>query len=957
MRRRKKFILFILLLFISNFFTNAISILAVADETSSADITNIKFDKDHYEAIIHYTLKNNEDSLLISANDFDSINQKALEKELGPKNIRINTKDRNIEVNLQKNKTGQFKINVLKSDHTILSISDQNKNDLITKELIIEDNLANPPPSSNTEATGSDIPPATEGIDPNITKDTPEEEDLRANEADTAWIRSRNLRISKGPTLKHNDGKITVPFIYFGDYNYAKMNMRIAAAYEQDESGGGRIDSLTAPNFCLVTAPEGTKLEPDSNFSSETTHIFGHNFGDAQMKDGKQGSNGTFVTTDIHNIDTPTDRKHHPSMAGPDKFGTTIGMLRIPQLFYRIDPKTGMEEQKMVFQQRYIKRNRTYGIETSIIQRFDFSGEVFTDINYKNIGDVEFDDFIGFAFHDLTLTKDYGQIKNEKGINIGDYAPMRSLGNNRGFYMQSDNVESRINFHMDLENSPSAWATRTITKSHHEFKGFTNAGGGLSIVFGTILQAKFTGNPWKHSMHDQYHDKRYKPGSVPEKMFNAFYYDSDPGDKGFDPGAGKRLGKLHKKKESDKTKYISENEPLWDSGITMHTEHQTLEVGDSVKLSYSRTVDLNRENFAPVNYLDQRDTDDNPDIINNDTSEYKLSGAWYDFDSNDVDLYVSFDNDNFESAKQIESYNQKDEEKVAGVPHDWETNLDLTDKDPGKHRVYIWFKDKEGNVSIVDKTVIYLPQKATEAPQIKIINPESTETTPFIPNTEIFKVDGIWNDKDSKTIKSIKYSLDNEKELFINTNLKNPGNNNNVKWELSKFNMSKIGDTRIHKLKVTIEDAEKHQGSDILYFKRSPGAFEIVAPEYIDFGQQILAGEDSPHLHPKFDQKVEVNDYRQKTSVPLKVFVKMSEFESVDSKNLKVPHSVYLDDQLKSNDVFLGETQSPNDDNNMTCTDFTKKVKEGICIVFRCDGNAKTGSFTSEWTWIAQDVP
>lgn len=981
--RKQKILILISLIFTSNLLTSISQAAAVSDtKGASAEIENVKLDKDSYEATVKYELPKEDKSLLVNSGDLKDIDSKELEKELGKKNVSINEEDKYIEIdlrdNIKKNNKGQFQIKIAKNDLPILFIRDKSKKILASKELSVDNSNDQKPVSESTDTNNSvetekpDSDSNTSNTNEEQTEqpsdetdkpdkentDNPDEKAAQYDEPSAEWQQTKYLRLSKGPTLEHKDGKITVPFLYFGDINFVRMQLTLAMAYEKDPKGDGRVDSLTAPNFCLVTAPKGTEVDVDKNFGTDGTHVYTHNFGDGQSGDGKNGSDGTFVTTDMHNMEkSATDKKHFPSMSGPDLIGADSSMLTIPKLYFRLDPKTGFEEQKLVFIQQHKKGKRTYKIEISIVQRFDFYGKVFTDITYKNVGDKEFEEFIGFAFHDLTLTKDFAQIKDEKGINIGDYAPMRSLGNSRGFYMQSDNSESRINFHLDGDNSPSAWATRSTTKSYREFKGFTNAGGGLSFLLGSILQAKFTGNPWKHSVNEQYSDGRYKPGHVPKRLFNAFYYDSDPGDKGFDPGAGKRLGKIHYRNPKDKPEYISESTPLWDSGVTMHTEHQTLEVGDSVQLNYSRSVDINRRNFAPVNNMDQRGTEENPDIIAHGKTDYDLTGSWYDFDSNNVELFVSLDKENFDEAQKIDSYSQKDEEKVGGIPHEWKTSIDLKDKGIGKHTAYVWFKDKEGNVSILSKSTFYIPGQSTNAPQINIVTPESNEDNPYIPSEPHFKISGLWSDKDSRTIKNIRYSIDNGSDKIIDKDIKNSNKGKSYNWAIKNFNTNDIEDIKIHKFNVKITDSDGNEGSDVLYFRKAPGNVEIVAPDNISFGQQVMVGEKTPHLHPAFDEKVEVNDYRQENAKPLDLFLSMSDFESLDYDDLKISHAVYLDENLQSNELFIGKTNDPNDGQKMTATDFTQKIKDRICVVFNYDGDTKPGTFIGQWTWEARDVP
>ncbi|WP_125760870.1 hypothetical protein [Companilactobacillus hulinensis] len=968
----------ILLLGLSTLFTNIIYSYATTTTETKAEFTSIKETDNGFTGTIKYNLKSETEVLSINSSDISKFDLDILKKQLGNKNVTLQKNQNNILLNLKehvdKSLNGEFDFKINKIDSITISITDSKNNFLASKKLDVEAKL---PTMESVLTNNADEKDKSKNnlTDINTVDETKEKAAAQDDDQDdTNWTQTYNLRLSRGPTLEHASGSKATPFLYFGDFFYARKQMLVKDAYQKDTGRGkdGRFDSLTAPNFATVVQPEGDNEELNTiddgekgdndvgkEFITKGRHIYTHNNGDGQHKDNVTGSKGTFVTTDLHNYNHVTDHKTMPSMMGPDHLGSTVAMLTIPKLFYKLDPQTGFEQQKLIFQQQYVAGKIKYKLEMTIIIKFNRSGEMVTEVSYKNIGDKEFKNFIGFVFHNIAFNRDYVQeYDKDKKIYHGGYVPLRSLGNNRGMYAQSDSVHARVNFHMNLDNEPEAWAARTTTDSSHQFKGYTSSGGILSLVFTGILQAKFTGNPWKHHMNDRYnHTPWYQPGNLPKGMFNSFRTYEDPGDKGHDPGAGKKLGRIYGKK--DFGAYIDENTYLWDAGVTMRTEPTTLEVDDSKTIRYSRTFDIMDEKFAPVIILDQNGTKDKPDNIEAGQTDYKLTGSWYDFDSESGDLFWTMDDENPDKKKKkINTYSQNDKDKTSGVPHDWNETISIQKYKPGLHTVNVWMVDSEGNKSIVQTTTINIAKAPTNEPQIIIANPYSTEASPFAPNGDTINLKGYWTDLNSPTIKEISYSIDDNPENIITTNLSNPNLGKEVNWEIPQVNISHLTDLKLHKIIVNIYDDDGLNGSDILYFQRKEGTCRLTAPTEIDFGKHFLDGKNTSKIHPQFENKLEVDDYRANTGKPMKLTLHINKFINSEYEQMKLNHCVYWEgQQCATNDLPIGVSNNPKDGTWLTKTDFTDLIKQKLSLVFQFDGLPKAGEFNSKWDWILTDAP
>jgi len=784
------------------------------------------------------------------------------------------------------------------------------------------------------------VDPKEENDEPLIEDDSDDtaDDDSDTDEPDTeelTWTRSDSLRVSKGPTLRHADGTLAVPFLYFGDYTYASAGMKIKAAFAKDVHNGyahGRFDSLTAPNSLVITVPRGGDI--DNGPTDGGNHIYGNAYGDVHSLDGSLGSKGDFVTTDIYELEVPSDRSNRPSVAGPGVLEKKYSMAEAPTFSYRVDPKTGFEEQRMIFFQQ-VKRGRNfYEVEVKIVQSFEKNGRVLTKINYTNTGKYPIQRFMGFAFKDFSLTKDFAEIRDEKGKKAGDFVPIRALGNNRGIYLQSNITVSRYNLFTNLPNGPSSWAGRSISKAHDQQKGYING-----FLLGIGGGGRF---PWANGEGYTSHGN-YESPDVPKGLKNSFADMNDLGDAGLNLNAGARLGN------------VKESERPWDSGFAMHTKVQTLEVDKSVSMHYASQIDIIGARFAPAIELDQKGTETSPDIIQDGAQNYRVTGTWYDFDSTDAELYYTVDTDDTHQGKLIKKLKQSEQNSKAGKPQEWSDAISIKDLEEGPHYLRLWVKDSDGNLSEIAQTVIKINPPPTIVPSIEILSPESSELNPFEPTTHNLSLTGTWSDKDSKRIKNATYKIDDNEEEILFEDIENKHPGSTYFWELPELSISKFNDVKLHKIVLTITDYDDNSDSDTLYFQHKDGTFQLVAPHSIDFGvEQTSEDKSTKKIKPDISGSLQVHDFRSNNQCPLKVTLSVNDFTHDDEQTHSLDHRFYWNDQpMQDTELFVGKTPRASSEVWLTTTNMTDIIKDNIKLDFKNNNSTVPGNYTSTWTWKA----
>jgi len=955
--RRKKAILLCLFTTISIAFLcfkTTVKAEPITNPITDADITDITNEKDFDEVTISYVLEDKKE-LILKSSEKDVIDLNALKSELGEANIKINSEKNEIKINLDKPDKIDFKILVNNKTPFKLSALDS------AGKLIFEKDF-------------------------NAIEKYNDDEDDEYNNADEAtWKISDKLLVSEGPILEHSDGTTTRPYLYFGDYNFAKNRISIAESYAS--KGKSRINSLTAPNSAILYAEKGSRIQdgPDApNNHIYTSHYgdnqtFDHVFDNLNIEDRAYGSANSFTSNNLFNYVVQTDEWTMPGTSGPDKLGKSYSMPEKPKFYHRTNPQTGLEEQRMVFTQRAFATTKEKRlnpvITTTIKMSFNNAGRVITNITFKNTGEDVFNNFSGISNHDLSLNKDGKEI-TDNGKKIGNYVPMRSLGNERGMYIQSKNNEIRTSFYMNHADGPNAWAARSFGRSYLATKGYMYNPG----VAGLILASSERYYPWKSGKpkgRGSFYNKAtnsYKAPHVPKSTYNAFESQRDHGDKETNLNSGVRLG-------------VKEGDPLWDAGVTMRTPPKALAKGESVKLEYSTQTDINGKMFNPVLELDHQGTNDTPELLPLDAKKLEVSGSWYDFDSPSVTLYYSIDSEESEDYHPLLVGNQKPEQSANGTIFNFKKNIDISNLDKDKHRLRFILVDSDENYSHIKERVIKFIKPATVEPQINITSPGSTAKEPNTPFDDMISITGIWSDKDSKTIKSITYKIDEEPDKFISENIDNKTPGKLKRWSINDLDIKKFNDFKLHKIKLKITDVDGNEGTDTFYFKHIPGSMQLTAPEHIDFGSLSVSPNSLAPVKPKtVDGKVLLDDYREEKSNPVGISLSIDKFykedplppgdgddgdDGDDSGSAGDPdkyldgdkpketlvHDVYWNNKLAdSNNLIVGKTPGPKNDQWQQSTDFTDEVLKNLKLNFRAHEEGQSiGNYVSHWTWQTVD--
>jgi hypothetical protein len=289
--------------------------------------------------------------------------------------------------------------------------------------------------------------------------------------------------------------------------------------------------------------------------------------------------------------------------------------------------------------------------------------------------------------------------------------------------------------------------------------------------------------------------------------------------------------------------------------------------------------------------------------------------------------------------------------------HDWKEKVSLEGLKPGLHTIRVWMKDAEGHPSETYQTVININKVATVEPQIDILSPDFDKDNPFSPIKSSLKIKGVWSDKDSQTIKSIKYSIDDQtEENIVAENIENTKPGESVDWQIKKLDIKEHNDLNLHEIKFKITDDQDLTGTTSFYFKHDAGTYQIVAPSEIDLGTHNLLESISSMSKPKFKGKVKINDRRPTDSAPINLTLLVDEFHKKDDEEKVLKHDIYWDkNQINSDEFVIGGTQHPKDDSWNSTTDLTNEVKNKMRISFNDQNHTGDGVYESTWTWKVVD--
>lgn len=925
---------------------------------------------------INYKLSPVTPNLKINSEQINNIDIEQLKKELGDDLVETNMKKNEISINLKNNihptGDGQFKLELLSQSETHLVFMDADNKKIFsesvntidtpnTEEKEIDSVKENESeveqkttPDSNAKINDKDSKRENDSSestdvqeknnDESIDNETAEEIARADVDEDKAgWQSEKTLRVTPGKSYDFADGKIATPVIYFGAINYALSNIKVIDSVGGRPvgfiiaKGNGRKNNITGPNSAVIVTPKGGNLyeEQAANRKDEKNIWLTQTFGDGRVNDRSNqktelfGAQRNFTTTNLYDYNTSSHDRTRPNMIGPDMEkidgNDRIAMIEDSARFYtKVDQETGLIMQRVSYIQEDPKLK--FKIRTTITQKFLPDGNIKVTSTFRNLGQKAFADFQGYAFRDISFMANHDYAHIEKN-NI-----LRSLGNNKGIYATRAAYGGGIEFQMNqYDDAPYAWAARGTRSTYFN----STRGSGQYFPF---KQNVLWGKP------------------------DAFTNVDDVGDNSLelDPGFGKRwLGK--------------ENDPNWDSGVSMHTKNQRLEPSESVSMSYM--TGFVRETKGPNIKIDQFGTKEKPLLIDPNLKDFELTGYWTDGSSQKDKIKYLVEDATTENNGDIQKdgseltqdfMTQSDQEQKRQARHQWSTKIDTKSLKAGKkYSIKAILINSEGKISPIDQVVIEKPSSATSKPQIKIESPisDSSESNPFNPILDELKLSGYWTDSDSEFL-NISYQIDDGDFKMLYEHAKNDLHQL-MPWELNKINLTKLNPDDLHKITLKIEDESQQSDTNTFWFKRSEGKISLKIPRDFDFGKHNMNDNSEVKSHTTFKGKLLIQDRRKTNSEPAKLRLRIGDFTLIDEdpNNDGDPNDEYHKSTLDNtiywkgissktrNNLIIKDDIVPKPNQWVTTTDISQEFADGMEMSFTKPKNINNGSYLSHWYW------
>lgn len=890
-------------------------------------VTEIKNNPEELKLKVEYKLNPEKPILVLLSPQINSIQLDSLKKEIGHDHIGLNKKDGQITIDLKehinKKGIGEFELLAKPKSELELAFHDIENNELALSEFNLqheeEQNLdevsgISDGPTDNSENTmEQQSDQINDGDDDNPINDD-------ETQTQSGWIPSTKLRISTGFGNKTSSSTEEIPILYFGN---------LFDATRQKAVNQSSV-SITSPNNAMVVIPPYGSIYGRYGDSKNTNQYYTSTYGDNTIQ---KSTPENFVTTDIYEDKSGKTKK--PVVAGPDAkpWNSPYHGKQNVHLYYKKDPQSGLEEQRLTFEQS--KNNSKILIK--ITQRFIVKQQVEIRTSFTNIGKTGTAPIAGYAFRDLTPN-----ITTKQNNKVFPRNYLRSLGLNQGVYVGDQEYDGRFEVYLDgYSDSPYAWAGRSSVKSDFISGGNKNF-------------------PW------QPNNASFRP------EYNAFSDIDDQGDKHHDPGM-------------DGTWIVSKQ----DFGITMHTKRKVLMPNESVSMTYKTNYDINVKKHPTIS-LKRGGDQANPIILDSKTTSYLLEGEWHHYDSKSVQIFYTLDDPNMDNkqllpGKENGTFTQLPGDQAIGKAHDFSSNIPLGKLEPGVHTIrVVASSENDKNSSEVKTIVLYVTNPAKPVPDIEILAPkeDSSAKNPDKLSNDQINLAGQWLDSDSKKVK-ITYSLDNQDPQILGDNIINSDLSKPQHWELNDFDISEINDINIHKITFTISDYKAdgktidHEVSKAYYFQREKNeSWEIIAPDGIDFGTNNLPSGKSVTANPTFDGSVQFNDQRSLKSngenQGLQLTLSVSEFEldepETDNQNDEsaVPLPKSLRSHVSWNDpqsskmigtstFIIPQVLRPDSKVWKKTTDLTELVESSIKLHIHELENTDGGKFTSTWTWSVTD--
>lgn len=858
---------------------------ASGESPTTAHITNLNSDNDDIDVLVNATFKNNHKLLIINSPQYGQISIERLKQDLGENNVVEDVDLNQVTVNLKNLSTDDFHIHINDADIVTLNIYDIEQNKLATESVTKPINFTD-----------------DSRIDPYL------------------WTRHDKLRVSYGnPIKRQSDGSILKPVIYFGSITNALNQFSVNESTKQDRTRSSRKNNITAANSGILVLNNTEKNITNNTFFTNTSGDGVQVYDSTNKLDDNRQTINNIVTTNLINYKEKTNDQT-PNIIGPDHYlNNNNGISKNSASFWtRISKETGLEEQKMVFEQKYEGfnlnpwiKNPEYKIKIEIIQQFTKNNIVQTRITYTNIGNQKLKHFTGYSFRNITFNKS----KNSKDST--ELADIHSLGNNQGLFASNKKLGTNIEFDLSSQpDSPFAWKLSSNKPTY--FKG-------SNFVYKKNSAAHF------------------------QNVFDQGYKTAE------DPGFGKYF----------------ENKNL--KTLMMATQDKPLNNGDQAHLSYSTKFDAIGKMDPNISIKnDTLNTD--PIMVENHHEQFKLEGSWFDYRNRDIDLMYTIDNSKIDKASLLLHASQSEEDRDIGTTHDWEKEIDISKLSPGKHKIRVFARsfveDNNGAKteynSDIQEITIFIQSEASSIPTISILKPisDSSIDEPFKVNSDEVTLSGVWFDSDSPKV-DLYYDFGNgERKLFHKgAENKSPGRLN--KWTLKNLSLKDISDTEPHILTIYADDRDpKHlnqEGFDFFMFQRINGSFRIISPQKIDFGVVHAINQRQHSCQANLPSSLGVVDSRLNKKKPLTLSLETGELSSEDSSSLQSALTYKNQFVASGGTIILGTTKIKSGSSEIDWTDFTEHVEKNLRLNFRHPLSDKKSSnninkYSGQWRFVVSET-
>ncbi|MFD1471028.1 hypothetical protein [Companilactobacillus mishanensis] len=400
--------------------------------------------------------------------------------------------------------------------------------------------------------------------------------------------------------------------------------------------------------------------------------------------------------------------------------------------------------------------------------------------------------------------------------------------------------------------------------------------------------------------------------------------------------------------------------PTFDNGMSIQTGLVNLEKGQNTSFSFLTYMENPTSSHSPFLYLDQHGTKGRPTEIGKNDEYYQTSGNWHYKHGNNILIYYSLDNENFDEAIPFRTNSSQDKNDMkSSKPHPWEKIINLQRLSPGLHTIRFWAKDTQDRtgkaVSQPVEDIVDVKERFDGPPLIFITSPlfDSDLYNPFESKKSFINLKGTWfADPDAKVKISYSFKGDKKNQLYY---LDDSLINKNT-WHIDNLNIFKFSDGLPHEIDFEIHDNKNHlPGKTSFTFIFSGTNLSLEIPEKFNFGKINVMPHINLNIKPDIIGNLIINDRRLPNSKHVYLKLDREDFIAGDKKlNSKL---VWKDKIIPTSSQFVLDTFSPPTNvEHFKETDYTEELKKYLSLQIDNFNPSESGHYTSKFSWSLEDT-